>query len=82
MALATGKYWSGSNHSSINHVIFCIYETADYEIYKDLISTFYSLVSKYNLANIYMKENLNTDFVVNVKSFKISNKLCQILPWL
>ena len=35
----------------------------------------YFPVSKYHLTNIYMKEDSNTDCVVNVKSFEISNEL-------
>ena len=34
------------------------------------------------MANIYTKENSNTDCVVNVKSVKISNELGQSLPGL
>ena len=39
------------------------------------MSTVYFPVSKYNSTNIYMKENSNTDCVVNVKSVAISNEL-------
>ena len=41
------------------------------------MSTVYFPVSDYYLTNIYMKENLNTDFVVNVKSAENSNELSQ-----
>ena len=78
MALATVRLWLESNHSSIDHVIFCTFENADYEIYKDLMSNVYFPVSKYHLTNIYMKENSNTDCVVNEKSDEISNELGQI----
>ena len=39
MALATVRLWLESNHTSINHVVFCPYENADYELYRDLMST-------------------------------------------
>ena len=39
--------------------------------------TVYFPVSKYHLTNIYMKENSNTDYVVNTKSVEISNELSQ-----
>ena len=39
MALATVRLLLESNHSSIEQAIFCTYENADYEIYKDLMST-------------------------------------------
>ena len=58
---------------------FCANEKADYEIYKDLMSTVYFPVSKYHLININMKESSNTDCVVNKKSFEISNELGQSL---
>ena len=41
MALATVRLWLASNHSSIDRVIFCAFENADYEIYKDLMFTVY-----------------------------------------
>ena len=45
MAFATVRLWLGSNHSSIEHVIFfSTYENQDYEIYKDLMSTVFSLI--------------------------------------
>ena len=78
IGLATVRLWLESNHSSIDHVIFCTFENADYEIYKDLMSNVYFPVSKYHLTNIYMKENSNTDCVVNEKSDEISNELGQI----
>ena len=40
MALATVRFWLESNHSSIDCVILCTYENANYEIYKDLIPLF------------------------------------------
>ena len=46
VALATVTLWLESNHSSVNCVIFCIYENVDYEMYKDLMSTVYCPVSK------------------------------------
>ena len=80
MALATVRLWLESNHFSIDRVIFCTYESADYEICKDLISAVYFPVSKYHLTNICMEENSNTDCVVNAKSVEISNELGQSLP--
>ena len=44
------------------------------------MSNVYFPVSRYHLTNIYMKENWNTDCVVNVKSNEISNELGQSLP--
>ena len=82
MALATVILWLESNHSSIDHVIFCTFENADYEIYKDLMGNVYFPVSKYHLTNIYMKENSNTDCVANVNSVEISNELGKALPGL
>ena len=82
MARATLRLWLESNHSSIDCVIFCTLENADYEIHKDLMSTVYFPVSKYHLTNIYTKENSNTGCVVNVKSVEISNELGQSLPGL
>ena len=82
MALATPRLWLESDHSSIDRVIFCTFENADYEIYKDLTSTIYFPVSKYHLTNIYAKENSNADCVVNVKSVEISNEPGQSLPGL
>ena len=81
MALATDgtRLWLESNDSSIDCVVFCTFENADYEIYKDLMSSVYFPVSKYHLTNIYMKENSNTDCAVNLKSVEISNKLGQSL---
>ena len=80
MAVATVRLWLESNHSSIDRAIFCTYENANYEICKGLMSTSYFPVSKYHLTNVYMKENSNTDCVVNVKSVEISNELGQSLP--
>ena len=79
MALATVRLWLESNHSSIDHVIFCASENADYEVYNDLMSTVYFPVSKHHLTNINMKESSNTDFAVNNKSAEISNELGQSL---
>ena len=56
MALATVKLWLQSNHSSIDRVIFCSNENADYEIYKELMPTVYFPLSKHHLTNINMKE--------------------------
>ena len=79
MAVATVRLWLESTYSSIDCVIFCSNENADYEIYKDLTSTIYFPVSKYNLTNINMKESSNADCVVNKKSVEISNELGQSL---
>ena len=79
MALAIVRLWLESNHFSIDCVIFCANENADYEIYKDLISTVYFSMSKYHLTNMNMKESSNTDCVVNKKSVEISNELGQSL---
>ena len=78
MALATVRLWLESSHSSIDRVIICTYENADYDIYKDLISTVYVAVSKYHFTNIYIKESSNTDCVLKEK-IKISNQLGQSL---
>ena len=43
IALVSARIWLESNHSSVDRVIFCTYENADYEIYKDLMSTVCSL---------------------------------------
>ena len=77
IALATVRLWLESNHSSIDHVIFCANENTDYEIYKDLMPTVYFFQSKYHLTNINMKESSNTDCVVN--SLGTSNELGQML---
>ena len=45
MARTTVRLCLESNHSSIDHVIFCTYENTDYEIYKDLMCTVYCLPS-------------------------------------
>ena len=79
MALATVRLRLESNNSSIDRVIFCTFENADYEIYKNLMSNVYFPVSKYHLTNIYLKENSNADCAANVKSVEISNKLGQSL---
>ena len=55
VALATVRLWLESNHSSVDRVIFCIYVNADYEIYKDLMSTVYFPVSKIHLTDNYIK---------------------------
>ena len=44
VALATVRLWLESNHSSVDRVIFCTYENADCEIYKDLMSTVYTFL--------------------------------------
>ena len=46
MAQATVRLWLESNHSSIDCVIFCAFENADYEVYKDLMSNVYFPVLK------------------------------------
>ena len=46
IALVSARIWLESNHSSVNRVIFCTYENADYEIYKDLMSIVCSLREK------------------------------------
>ena len=76
---ATVRLWLESNHSSIERVIFCANENADYEIYKDLMSTACIPVSKYHPTNINMKESSNTDRVVNKKRVEVSNEVCQSL---
>ena len=83
MAVATVRLWLESSHSSVARVIFCTFKNAYYEIYKDLMSNVYfPAVSKYHLTNICMKENSNTDCVVNLKSVQIGNELGQSLPGL
>ena len=77
IALATFRICLESNHSSVHRVIFCANENADYEIYKDLMSTVYFPVSKIHLTDNSMKENSNKDCVVNVKNVKISDELSQ-----
>ena len=56
MALAFVRLWLKLNHSSIDHIIYCTYENADYEIYEDIMCTVYFPVSKYHLTNIYFKK--------------------------
>ena len=65
--------WLESNHSSIDYIIFYTYENADYEIYKAL--NVHCLLSCVRIPfdYIYMKENSNTDYVVNVEIVEISN---------
>ena len=75
MALATVRLWLESNHSSVDLVIFCIYENADCEIYKDLMSTVYFPLSEIHLTDNCMKENSNKDCAVNVKNAEISDEL-------
>ena len=58
MALATVKLRLESYHSSIDCVIFCANENADYEIYKDLMSTFYFPVSKYHCESVEISNEL------------------------
>ena len=89
MALATVRLWLELNYSSSGCFIFCPFENADYEIHKDLMPSVYFLALKHHLTNIYMKENAlrkiymkNTDFIVNVKSVEIINKLRQSSPGL
>ena len=79
VALATVRIWLELNHSSADPVIFCTYENADYEIYKDLMSTVYFPVSEIHLTDNYMKESSNNDFIVNVTNFEISHELVQNL---
>ena len=76
MALATVRLI----HQIIDCVNFCTHENADYDIYKDLMSTVYFPVSKYDLTNINVKQSSNTDCVKNVESVKIINELGQSLP--
>ena len=75
VALATVRLWLESNHSSVDCVIFCTYENADYEIYKDLMFAVNFTVSNIHLTDNYMKENSNKDCVVNVKNVEISDEL-------
>ena len=49
MALATA-FGLESSHSSVDRVIFCTYENAHYEIYKDLMPNVYFPVSKYHFT--------------------------------
>ena len=79
VAVATVRLWLESNHSSVDHVIFCTYENVDYEIYKDLMSIVFFPMSKILLTNNYMKENSDKDCVVNVKNVEISDALGQNL---
>ena len=79
IALATDRLWLESNHSSVDRVISCTHENADYEISKDLMSTVYFPVSKIHLTDNYMKESSNNDFVENMKNFEISDELGQNL---
>ena len=51
MALATA-FGLESSHSSVDRVIFCTYENAHYEIYKDLMPNVYFPVSKYHFTSI------------------------------
>ena len=82
MAQATVRLWLESNQSLSDHVIFCTFEDADYERYKDLMSIVYFPMTKYYLTNIYTKENSITDCAVNVKRVEISNEPGQSLPGL
>ena len=79
VALATARIWLELDHSSADPVIFCTYENADYEIYKDLMSTVYFPVSKIHLTDNYMKGSSNNDCIVNVTNFEISHELGQNL---
>ena len=66
----------------VDHIIFCTYENTGSEMYRDLMTTVNFPVSKYHLANMLLKENSNTDCVVNVKIVEISNELSQSLAGL
>ena len=80
LALATVRFWQlESNHSSVDRVIFCTHENADYEIHEDLMSTVYFPLSKIQLTDGYMKESSNNDCVVNLKNFEISDEVGQNL---
>ena len=74
IALAPVRLWLESNHSSVDRVIFCTHENANYEICKYLMSTVYFPVSKIHLTLYYIKKSSNNDFVVNVKNFEISDE--------
>ena len=80
-ALATVRLWPESNHFSVDCVIFCTYENADYEINKNLMSSFYFPVSNIHSTDSYMNENSN-DCVANVKNFEICDELGQHLSGL
>ena len=41
IALNTVRVWLESNHESIERVIFCTYTNKDYDIYKNLMSTYF-----------------------------------------
>ena len=79
IALATVRLWLESNHSSVNYVIFCAYENADYDIYNNQISTVYIPVSKNHSLDNYVKDNWSNDCVLNVKNDKVSDKSGQNL---
>ena len=52
IALAIVRLMLKSNHSSIDCVIFCTLENADYEIYKDLMPIVYFSTPKCYLTDI------------------------------
>ena len=79
IALGTVTLWLESNHSSVNHVIVCAYENADYEIYKDLMSTVYFPVSKNHSLDNYLKSNWSNYCVLNVKNIETSDESGQNL---
>ena len=83
IALATIRHWLESNHYAVDCVVFYGNENANYELYKDLMSTVYFPVSKLHLTGIlFVQENSDNDWVVNVKNIGISNEQDQpLLGW-
>ena len=76
MALKSARPWLESNHTSVDHVIFCTYENSDYEIYKNLMFNVYFLVPECHLSGNNMKE-ISNKCVTNVKNIENHNKLVQ-----
>ena len=79
IALANVRPLLKSNHSSLDHVIFCTNENADYEIFKDLMTTILFLVSNIHLTGNFMNRNSDNGFVVNVKNVETSDEVGQNL---
>ena len=52
IALAIVRLMLKSNHSSIDCVVFCTFENADYEICKDLMPIVYFSMPKHHLTDI------------------------------
>ena len=51
IALNTVRVWLECNHLSVDRVIFCTYETEDFDIYKDLMSSVYFPVCNNDLSD-------------------------------